>query len=141
VRGAWHASVVAALAAGVASSALACGYCIDDKVAAVYDYEVVQRAFARNHQVVFFAIEGQLQAGDAARRTLRILAESAAGVDKGSARVSVEPASLSVAFDPARTPFAGMARSLSRKLAAQGLSLAILRVMDRTDAAKLAGKR
>ena len=48
---------------------------------------------------------------------------------------------LSVAFNPAHAPFAGMERSLSRKLAARGLTVAILRVMDRPAEPKPVGKR
>jgi hypothetical protein len=133
--------IVAALTAGFAAAAFACGYCIEDKIAAVYDHAVVTRATAQKHQVVFFAVEGQMPAGDASRRALEAIADSAAGVDKGSARVSIESASLSVAFNPARAPFAGMERSLSRKLAARGLSVAILRIMDQPAELKPAGKR
>ena len=138
---AWRGCIVAALAAGFAATSFACGYCIEDKIAAVYDHAVITRAVAQKHQVVFFAVEGQMPAGEVARRALEAIAESAAGVDKGSARVSVEPASLSVAFNPARAPFAGMERSLSRKLAARGLTVAILRVMDRPAEPKPVGKR
>ena len=138
---AWRARIVAAFAAGFAATSFACGYCVEDKIAAVYDHAVVTRAVAQKHQVVFFAVEGQMSAGEASRRALEAVAESAAGVDKGSARVSVESASLSVAFNPARAPFAGMERSLSRKLAARGLSVAILRVMDRPAELKPLGKR
>ena len=141
MRTAWRGCIVAALAAGFAAAAFACGYCIEDKIAAVYDHAVVTRATAQKHQVVFFAVEGQMPAGDASRHALEAIAESAAGVDKGSARVSIESASLSVAFNPARAPFAGMERSLSRKLAARGLTVAILRVMDQPAELKAAGKR
>ena len=136
-----RACIIAAFAAGSAATSFACGYCIEDKIATVYDHAVVTRAVAQKHQVVFFAVEGQMSAGEASRRALEAVAESAAGVDKGSARVSVESASLSVAFNPARAPFAGMERSLSRKLAARGLSVAILRVMDRPAELKPLGKR
>ncbi len=141
MRTAWRGCIVAMLAAGFAATSFACGYCIEDKIASVYDHAVVTRATAQKHQVVFFAVEGQMPAGDESRHALEAIAESAAGVDKGSARVSIESASLSVAFNPARTPFAGMERSLSRKLAAKGLSVAILRVMDQSAELKPAGKR
>jgi hypothetical protein len=141
MKTAWRGCIVAALTAGFAAAAFACGYCIEDKIAAVYDHAVVTRATAQKHQVVFFAVEGQMAAGDASRHALEAIAESAAGVDKGSARVSIESASLSVAFNPARAPFAGMERSLSRKLAARGLTVAILRVMDQPAELKPAGKR
>jgi hypothetical protein len=139
---AWCRGFVAALlVAVIPAAALACGYCIEDKMAAVYDHAVVTRAIAQGHQVVFFAVQGQMSAGDASRRKLEAIVDSVAGVDKGSVRVSVESASLSVAFNPARAPFAGMERALSRKLAAMGLSVAILRVMDEPASSKPVAKR
>lgn len=72
---------------------------------------------------------------------LEAIIESVIGVDKGSARVSVESGSLSAAFDPARAPFAVMERALSRKLAARGLSVGILRVMDKAAELKSVVKR
>ena len=114
-----------------APAALACGYCVEDKIAAVYDHAVVARALGRKHHVVFFHIDGTLAPGERTRRALEALAESTEGVDKGSARVSVESASLAVAFDPRRTPIVEVQKGLERKLAAKQLSLLPLRVMDR----------
>jgi hypothetical protein len=137
----WRAVVVGSLLSGLASTADACGYCIEDKIAAVYDHAVVTRATSQQHQVVFFALEGRIPAGEKSRRTLEAVVESVAGVDKGSARVSVAFASLSAAFNPQRAPFASMERSLSRKLAPRGLSVAILRVMEQPAELKPVGKR
>lgn len=130
--------VTLALVAGVTPAAFACGYCIEDKMAAVYDYDVVTRAFARKHPVAFFALDGSIAPGEASRRTLQNMVESVPGVDAGSARISVESASLSAAFDPRRASFADIERSLSRKLATKGLSVSILRVMDKAMASKAA---
>jgi len=137
----WRGVVLGTLIAGLASAAYACGYCIEDKIAAVYDHAVVTRAASQKHQVVFFALEGQIPAGEESRRTLEAVVESVAGVDKGSARVSVAGASLSAAFNPRRTPFASMERALSRKLAPRGLAVAIMRVMDQPAELKPVGKR
>ena len=137
----WRGVVIGTLIAGLASTANACGHCIEDKIAAVYDHAVVTRAASQKHQVVFFAVEGEIPAGEESRRTLEAIVESAAGVDKGSARVSIAGASLSAAFNPQRTPFATMERSLSRKLAPRGLSVAILRVMDQPAELKPVGER
>lgn len=136
----WRGLVIA-LMAGLASTAYACGHCIEDKIAAVYDHAVVTRATSQHHQVVFFALDGTIPAGEETRRTLEAIVESVAGVDKGSARVSVAAAALSAAFDPKRAPFASMERSLSRKLAPRGLSVAMLRVMDHTAELKPLPKR
>lgn len=137
----WRGVVIGMLIAGHASTAKACGYCIEDKIAAVYDHAVVTRATTQKHQVVFFALEGEIPTGEKSRRTLEAVVESIAGVDKDSARVSVEGASLSAAFDPQRTSFATMERSLRRKLAPRGLSVAIMRVMDQPVELKPVGKQ
>ena len=80
---------------------------------------------------MFFHIDGPIAAGHESRRVLETIAESTEGVDKGSARASVESASLAVAFDPRRTSFAAVQKALERRLAANKLSLLPMRVMDR----------
>ena len=120
--------------------AAACGYCVEDKMATVYDHAIVTQALGRKHHVAFFAIDGALTPGDGARRAIEALAESAHGVHKGSARVSVESASLSVAFDPQRVPFVVLHKALEQKLAAKKLSLMPLRVMDQPAKMKTVGR-
>jgi hypothetical protein len=130
----WAAALMLALQGAAAG---ACGYCIEDKVAAVYDYAVVTKALGRSHHVAFFGIDGPLVAGKATQRELAAMVEATGGVDKGSARVSVESAALSFGFDPARAPLAKVIKALEASLAAKGLSLLPLQVMDRT----LTGKK
>lgn len=114
-----------------APAALACGYCVEDKMAAAYDHAVVTRALSQKHHVAYFHIEGALAPGDATKRALEALANAAAGADRGSARVSVESSSLAVAFDPQRTSVARLQSALQRGLAAKKVSLMLLQVMDR----------
>ena len=126
------ALLVATLAFAVhAPAARACGYCIEDKIASVYDHAAITRALAKKHHVAFFALDGQTAAGASTKRALEQIAESVPGADAGSARASVENASLSVAFDPARVPYASLMRQLEKKLAPKGLAPMPLRVMDR----------
>ena len=120
-------------------AALACGHCVEDKIAAVYDHAVVKRALASGHQVAFFHIDGALAPGNAARRELEASAASAAGVDSGGVRISLESASLAVSFDPRRASLARVQWSLEKKLAAKKLSLFLMRVMDRPAELKTAG--
>ena len=120
------------LLATLAEPAIACGHCVEDKIAAVYDHAIITRALVKKHQVAFFAIDGPLVAAEATRRMIESAAESAYGVDQNSTRVSIESASLSVSFDPGRASFAALRRSLERKLARSGLTLLPMRVMDRT---------
>lgn len=84
------------------AAALACGICIDDKVASCYDYGVVEAAKKRGHAVAFFAIEGDVVRSEEKKRTLQRAIESVPGVRKGSARISLENAAFSFAYDPAR---------------------------------------
>lgn len=112
-------------------AAFACGYCVEDQVAAAYDHAVVMQAFGQKHPVAFFAIKGMpppAAGADGAPQAIRAIIESVAGVDAGSARVAV--ASLSFAFDPQRITLEAVQRVLERKLAAQNLSLLPLQVME-----------
>ena len=114
----------------------ACGHCVEDKIASAYDHAVVTRSLAQKHHVAFFHIDGALVPGEASKRSLEALAESTPGVDKGSARVAVETATLSVAFDPARAPLVSVQAALDRKLAARKLSLMPLKIIDAPAALK-----
>jgi hypothetical protein len=120
--------------------AFACGHCVEDKIASVYDHAVVTRALAMKHQILFFAIDGRLAGTEAERQVLERAAASASGVDAGSARISTETASLSVAIDPGRTHFAAVERSLHAKLARRSLSLQLLRIMDKPAELKTASR-
>jgi len=122
--------VFAALLSAAASVAYACGVCVEDKVAAVYDHAAVTRALEAKSTVVFFAIDGTIPPGAAALRKIAALAASAPGVEKESVRISRDTASLAVAFDPRRGNLANVQESLDRRLAAMGLSLLAMRVMD-----------
>jgi hypothetical protein len=111
--------------------ALACGHCVEDKIAGVYDHAAVTRAIGAKHMVVFFAIDGALEPGQPMRTRIEKIAASVPGVDPGSVRVSMELAALAVAFDPKRTRLGEVQETLDRKLAALRLSLLAMRIMDR----------
>lgn len=113
-----------------APSALACGYCVEDKIASTYDHAVVTQALAKRHHVAFFHIDGVVAPGDATRHAIEASIISTPGVDKGSVRVAVETLTVSLAFDPARTPLPALQAVLDKKLRAKGLVLMPLRVID-----------
>lgn len=122
---------LAAALLALSQQSVACGYCVEDKMAAVYDHATVTRALAQKHQIAFFHIEGALAPGAATKRALEAAANSASGADRGTARVSIESAALSVAFDPQRTSILSLQAALERKLAGKNNSLMLLQVMDR----------
>lgn len=129
--------VIAGLALALhAPVGLACGYCVEDKIASVYDYAIVTRSLAQKHHVAFFHIDGAIVPGEATKRALEALAESTPGVDRGSVRVSVDTATLSVAFDPRRSPMVAVQAALDKKLAAKKLAVMPLRIIDAPAALK-----
>jgi hypothetical protein len=126
------------LALALASSASqACGYCVEDRIASVYDHAMVSQALSRQHQVAFFALKGPLAASSGQQQRIARIALTAKGVDPGSARVAIETAVLAVAFDPRATPLAAVEASLQSKLALQALSVQRLRVIDKAGELKV----
>lgn len=116
----------AILGLALALPALGCGHCVEDKIASVYDHAVVVQALGRGQHVAFFAVEGA-----AADAGVAHAAESTRGVVRGSARVSMATATLSMAFDPKRVSFGTLEQRLQRRLSAQGITLQALRIMER----------
>ena len=108
---------------------LACGVCIDDKVASCYDHAVVTRAKARGHEVAFFAIDGSLPHSAEVRAQVLSAVQGTPGVQRGTARVSLESAALSFAYDPRRARQSLIVAGIEKKLYARGLSLRFLRAM------------
>jgi len=88
------ALLAAAALGATTATALACGVCAEDKVAATYDYATIQRAGAQGHAMVFCAIEGRY---DAAK--VKQAAGQVRGVDNSTVRVSSELAAVSFALD------------------------------------------
>jgi hypothetical protein len=113
-----------------ARDSFACGYCVEDRVAAVYDHAVVVRALERRHEVAFLAIDGTLPAAGDLRRSLESAISTAPGVDRGTARLSLDAAALSFAYDARKPGLGAVMRAIEKKLAAKGLSLSLLRVID-----------
>ena len=120
----------ALLALLVSSEALACGVCVEDKIAAVYDHAAVHQALAARRTVVFFHIDGKLVADERTKRSIASVARTTPGVDAASVRVSCELASMALAFDGRRTNLVKVQESLEKRLSAQGLSLLAMQVRD-----------
>jgi hypothetical protein len=121
---------VAAMAFALGSaSALACGYCIEDRVAAVYDQALVDGALARRHEVAFLGIEARAVDAGVARAARGVL-ERVRGVDKGSARARAENAAIALTFDPSVTSLDKVVEAANRPLAGRGVTLSALRVID-----------
>jgi hypothetical protein len=96
--------------------AMACGHCEEDLVASVYDHGLVLRSQSLKQRIMYMAWEGPVARDDATARRLMQEASRATGVTPGSVRVSVQPAALSVAFNPAKTNRAQIEASLQTRL-------------------------
>jgi len=111
------------------AAAVACGYCVEDKVAAAYDHSVIVRSLDRSHEVAFFAVEGTFMASPRVSREIQNALESIQGVDRGTARVSPDGTSLSFAYDPGRRQLGPITRAVEKSLAPKALSISLLRVL------------
>ncbi len=105
---------------------LACGYCVEDKIAATYDHALITRALAGGRHVVFFHVDGA-----AVRRAALEQAASGRGIEKGSARISPDALTLALVFDPRLVSLVELNAQLDRKLAKHKASLLPLRLMER----------
>ena len=83
--------------------AMACGHCEEDLVAAVYDHDLVLRSQSLKQRIMYMAWDGPVTRDASTGRKLALLAAGVPGVTSGSVRVSVEPAAISIAFDPVKT--------------------------------------
>jgi hypothetical protein len=117
----------------VGADAFACGYCVEDRVAAVYDHALVVRSLDHRHRVVFLAIDGPLATEEDERKALEGALRGVPGLDPGSLRVSLTGAALSFAYDPGRGGLGAIMAGLERRLAPRGLGLSLLRVVDPSD--------
>lgn len=87
-------------------------------------------ALDQRHEVAFFVIQGAEGAKDLSGDAISRLLEGTKGIDRNSVRVSLETTSLSFAYDPSRAPLSPVLKAADARLGAQGLSLALLRVLD-----------
>ena len=112
-----------------ASSAIACGHCIEDKVAAVYDHAIVVKAVHEKHVVAFFGIEGPLVVNSASKQAIQKMLSSINGVDLNTSRISLETGSMSLAFNPTILSYPALLDTLDKKLKAKKLSVFPLEVL------------
>ena len=117
----------------VSGQALACGYCVEDKIAATYDHAVVTHALAQKHHVAFLHVDGT-----ASRKVLEAAIYSAPGVDRGTVRVSADLLTVSFAFDPSKATLGAIHARAEKKL---GLPLMPLEVIDQPGALKAVSAR
>ena len=96
--------------------AMACGHCEEDLVAPVYDHGLVLRSQSLKQRIMYMAWDGPVARDEVTARRLMQEASRATGVTPGSVRVSIQPAALSVAFNPAKNNRTQIEASLQTRL-------------------------
>jgi len=129
VQGTLLALLLAAVFA-VIPAAFACGYCVEDKIASVYDHAAVAKALGEKHHTVYFHVDGPLGKDERTKKAIEAAAASSAGVDRASVHVNVETLTLALAFDPKRVRLVSLQSELEKKLARQKLTLMPLRTIE-----------
>ena len=122
-------TVASALLAMAAIPAAACGFCVEDRVAAVYDQGAVDAARAGHRAVAFLGLDGEPAATETTRRAL-FAALEASGAIRGSTRVALENGACAFAYDPARTELPALVAGANRRLRDRHLALSVLRWID-----------
>jgi hypothetical protein len=85
-----------------ARDAFACGYCVEDRMAAVYDHAIVVRALERKHRVAFLAIEGAVPQAGELRRSIESELGTVKSIDRGTAVPGKRLAFLCLRSGPTR---------------------------------------
>ncbi len=123
-----------------AAAAVACGHCVEDKIASVYDHAMIKGALARDQQVAFFAINGDFPANETSKKAIESGVRSVDGIDKNGVKVSVDTASLSVVFNPKERSIDALQKSIEKKLTGKKLTLELMKVMTTADKLKTASR-
>src|SRR5262245_57771141 len=108
---------------------LACEVCVEDHVAATYDFEVMSKAQAAGRSVLFVALRGKDATAPRSKEAIQRAVSALPGVDGGSVRFSAVPPAASFAWDPERLGSGDILRTVNARLAGDGLTLVALRVI------------
>lgn len=109
----------------------ACGFCIEDKIATVYDYTLVTKALAAGERVVFSAItyDGTNPPAHLTKRAF----QSVEGIDAGSVKISEDGLAAAFAYRPDRFELERIMNALRSKLQKSGSRIEVLKTMEPTD--------
>jgi hypothetical protein len=106
----------------VAGRALACGHCIEDRVAMVYDYAVEQQAEREGLDIAYLGIDGTVSDD-----TLRAALAGEAGIAVATLRIAAAPRAAAFAWNTRETGLDALLARANERLAAGGAALVVLR--------------
>ena len=107
-------------------SAIACGYCLQDRIASVYDHVLVTQTRQLNQKMLYLVWDGPADHDEKTRRTLIGITSRIKGVTKGSVRVSLEPPTIGLAYQPLSISSEQIETVLLQKLRAKKIVVSVL---------------
>lgn len=123
---AWRTALLACALCCLIPTARACGHCLEDRVASVYDHALVEHS-KQNKQVMMYLVwDGPVDRNAATRQWLLKALGAVRGVVAHSVRVSLEPPTIALAYDPLQTRSADLEKALQGKLSAKGMTASAL---------------
>ena len=84
----------------LSSNVCACGYCLQDRIASVYDHVLVAKTKQLNQKMLYLVWDGPAARDETTKRHLIAIASRIQGVTKGSVRVALEPPTIGLAYQP-----------------------------------------
>ena len=122
----WRRALLASALCTMPVLSMACGHCLEDRVASVYDHALVEQAKQHRQTMMYLVWDGPVDRTAATRQWLLKAIGAVQGVVAHSVRVSMEPPTIALAYDPLRTRAADLEKVLQGKLAAKGLTASSL---------------
>ena len=107
-------------------NALACGYCLQDRIASVYDHVLVTQTRQLNQKMLYLIWDGPADHDEKTRRTLIGITSRIKGITKGSVRVSLEPPTIGLAYQPLSISSEQIETVLLQKLRAKKIVVSVL---------------
>lgn len=120
----------AAALALAAADALACGHCVEDRVAAVYDYGMEQEARGAGRGIAYLGVNGRQAQTPRAANLVREALQHRPEIAAGTVRTSVTPAAAAFAWGGEAQALPAIIDALNGELGPAGLHLELLRVWD-----------
>ena len=109
----WAAGLAALSFAG---SVWACGHCLEDRIASVYDHALVERSQQQGRKIMYLRWDGPVVRDAALSRAMAAAAAGVAGVKALDVRVALEPPTLAVPYDPRHMTSDSLEQALGLRL-------------------------
>lgn len=122
--------LLAATASVIAVDAAACGHCVEDAVAAVYDYQVELRADHEHMAIAYVGVRGVRAETPAAASSVAKTLRDIPNAEAGTVRTSVSPPAASFAWRGDEASLGEAMRAANAQLLPAGLKLELLKTWD-----------